>query len=487
MRTDLATHRLRTLAIAATGTAAMMLTGIGALPGSAAGASTMPSAVGNEAVQSLVVSPAYSTTHFVAALTIASVCSQNCTHVWVTHDGGFSWTHAAANGLTSALNLTDAVGPGNHDILYAGGGSQGVLRSDDSGEHWTSAGGNGTPTPAPDYTTSGVVVVAGTTDYLIEPGGDHQVSGSGGSLYDGYFTYAGTAGGQSATILLAAQDHAGNGLVERCSASYSCNSPAALPGTQRFSGVAVLVPSPSFASDGTVFAQTQTGTLKSSDGARSFTPLTIVPGTTSTPMVALAPGYRDSGPNRTVYAAVLHMVPASTTSTPPPYGTTGGIYVSHDGGSTWSSFTGPGYFDAGAVAVAVAPDGRIFGGYQRGGAHAGLLCSDDGGASWKTSCGTAAAHSSGQAAPSGHVAPGTSATPCAGVGCPVAAGSASAAASPSASGQGDPLALAGTGSASGTPGHSGRSGALIAVIVVLAAGFVAGGVMLGRRRLRAAR
>jgi hypothetical protein len=97
---------------------------------------------------------------------------------------------------------------------------------------------------------------------------------------------------------------------------------------------------------------------------------------TTTPMAALAPGYAEAGPIRTLYVAVLQLF-----SGRPP---SGGIYSSHDGGSTWGRVGSPSPLDRGAVAVAAAPDGRLFAGYL-GSGGVGLLCSMDG-AAWEARC-----------------------------------------------------------------------------------------------------
>src|SRR5258706_12112915 len=58
-----------------------------------------PSAIGNEAVQELAVSPAYVHSGLVlAAATTTLGCSSDCTHLWRSVDGGSHWQRAGANG-----------------------------------------------------------------------------------------------------------------------------------------------------------------------------------------------------------------------------------------------------------------------------------------------------------------------------------------------------------------------------------------------------
>jgi hypothetical protein len=141
-----------------------------------------------------------------------------------------------------------------------------------------------------------------------------------------------------------------------------------------------------------VFAEVgQTAIYKSVDGGRSFTPLTVVtdqPTYLRVPMLALPVDYRESGPVRTVYAAVLEVYEndAAASSHQSPVKVGGGIYRSGDGGLSWSRLGKGTPLDGGAQAVAVAPDGRLFASYLSGTAgQNGLLCSTDG-ATWQALC-----------------------------------------------------------------------------------------------------
>ena len=99
--------------------------------------------------------------------------------------------------------------------------------------------------------------------------------------------------------------------------------------------------------------------------------------------MALSPGYSESDPNHQLYTALLQVFNPTAGSPSPPH-SSGGVYRSSDGGSTWAAVGAPGPFDQGASAVAVAPDGRLFAGYLAG-QYSGLLCSVDG-QSWQASC-----------------------------------------------------------------------------------------------------
>src|SRR5258708_38669864 len=84
--------RLGVVALVLSGTAVM-----GSRPASAAAAS--PSAIGNETVQGISVSPLYEQTGLVVAAATDLSCggkSSDCVHLWVSHNGGNTWRKAAA-------------------------------------------------------------------------------------------------------------------------------------------------------------------------------------------------------------------------------------------------------------------------------------------------------------------------------------------------------------------------------------------------------
>jgi len=355
-----------------------------------------PSAIGNEFLQWIAVSPAYRHTGLVMALTSGSpTCSKPCPHLWVSRDGGASWSRVAAKNWTPGrfVIANDAKG---HDVLYSPA-TAGVLRSDDDGETWIAAGATGTPTILPTYSTDGGVAVAtagGGADYLIRSGATKTVLGSSalGRFADLQFLPSPEFpnGGSFNPVLLFARDpKSGQPVVFRCSVEFACTgTPTVLPGTDSsnpMSSVAtVMSASADYAEQGSVFASTPVGIDKSLDGGATFTPLTVVPvgdsKATVIPMMALASGYREAGPIRTAYAAVMQLFQTQTSAR-----VTGGLYRTIDGGATWSPLVTTGPFEGGAQAVAVAPDGRLFAGYNDAHTHGGLLCSTDG-QTWRASC-----------------------------------------------------------------------------------------------------
>jgi hypothetical protein len=362
-----------------------------------------------ETVLGLAVSPAFSSTGtVVAAAAPPTQCppGQQCMHLWVSHDGGASWSRAAARGwVPGTLSIaTDGQG---HDVMFTGA-SSGLLRSDDGGATWTSVGDAGTPTAAPSFPVDKTLAVAGSSDYVLTDGHRSGVRGSGGALSDYSFMYAPSfpsAGRNAPALLVGTDQKTGVPIVEQCDASLACHGGTTPPGAASYPPFN-LVPSSTYASDGTVFLQTGRGIYKSIDGGATFQPLTPAStknaSATATPGLALATGYRESGPNRTVYAGLLQasinqIDPAAST-------TTGGVYRSIDGGATWKNISAGTALDKGATAMAVSATGRIFAGYTASG-RSGLLCSDGG--SWQATCSAVGQHSGSSAAGGTGAGPGT--------------------------------------------------------------------------------
>jgi hypothetical protein len=454
-----------------------------------------PSAIGNQAVQWLAVSPAYAHSGLVVALaTPLQGCSQNCVHLWVSQNGGSTWSQSPANGWQGGRPVIGVDGAG-HDVLVAASGTQ-LQTSTDAGNTWTNVAPNGTTLPAiaPSFASDGAVAVANPQghDYVFSGGANHAVGGSGGAYTDLSFMYAPTfpSGGHFAPALLSGQDsHSQLPVVEQCNSSFSCSGATTLAGSTNFSAPATLIPSTDYANDGTVFAQSGRGIYKSTNGGAAFSPLALVPSNgaeaTATPMLALAPGYKEGGPVRTAYAAVFQVF----TDPKNPH-SAGGVYQTTDGGASWHALGSPSPLDGGVFSVAVAPDGRLFAGYtgeQNNTASGGLLCSQDGGQSWQAACSPV---SGGPATPVSSAAAGQ----CTGNSCPHAtpapASPAHATPSGAAAGgsgsNGGGTAVGASASASGGGGGGGVSIALVIIAIVVVVLALAALYLRGYTRRRAA-
>ena len=343
----------------------------------------------DQQVFAIAASPAYATTGVVVAAAGTLSGTDKRLSLFVSQDGGATWGRAAGTGWDGGTPVI-AMGPSGREVLLAGT-SKGVQRSDDLGQSWARIGDGGIPSFMPDFAHDGAIAVGGTHDYVLRNGAQSSVAGSSGALqdYDFAFMPASTSGGaQWAPVLLSGVDpHTDMSAVERCAPQLACTGPAtSLAGTSAYSGPPTLLPSTAYASDGTVFARTSMAIFKSTDGGATFAPLAVSPTSAGTtyPSMALAPHYSERGGVRTAYVTELE---GATQGSNPK--TDGGVYRTTDGGATWTHLGAGTQLTAGAMALAVAPDGRVFASYMvlsGTGIHGGLLCSVDSGASWRGTC-----------------------------------------------------------------------------------------------------
>ncbi len=451
-----AARRALWVALGAVGLIAWSVPGSAATATSAPTPAPLPSAIGSDSPSWIQVAPNYQRTGLVVVVaTQAGTCTgSGCVHLWVSHDGGATWRRAKAAGFDGGRPVI-AVDARGHDILFSGSGSA-MLRSDDGGDSWVTVGPSGTPAVSPNFANDNTVAVgvSGGTDYLLDGKGQNSVSGSGGSLFDMSFMYAPSFpnAGTFPPVLLTAEDKSSRlPVIQQCSASFVCHGSTTLAGAVVYSSPVTLLPSTAYASDGTVFAQSGRGIYKSSNGGTAFAAIPLGdPSATAvaTPMMALAPGYKEAGPVRTAWVSVFEVF--QNKSDPKSSHTGGGVFRTDDGGTTWHSVGSPSPFDQGASSVAVGSDGRLFGGYLGMNGQTGLLCSTDGGNSWQAYCPKEgdAANDPGVAAGAKPVVCTTCSTPRAGA-TSVAQGNAAA---PGASTTASPAA--GSGGAAGTAGLS---------------------------------
>jgi hypothetical protein len=358
-------------------------------------------------VQWLSVSPAYRRTGTVAAVASQFNCMSDCLGLWVSHDGGSTW-HRAASRNWQPGRLFIAVGTDGRES-FIGAGSHSVARSDDAGETWHDVGLGGMPTALPSFAQDNGVIVAAAgsapSSYVLRKGTPENVGGSDGAAQDMAFYVAPSFPntGRFSPALLAAYDPKSKlPEVFHCTADFACGRPTLLsetgtPSSMTSAATALYAPD-DYAALGTVFADTPVGVQKSTDGGVTFSPLAVAPTqgavATTTPMMALAPGYSEAGPVRTAYVAVFQAFDIQSKSAR----TGGGIYSTTDGGASWAPLATSGLFTGGAVAVAAAPDGRLFAGYFQGRTSGGLACSVDEGKSWAASCPPVTHESSGAGA-----------------------------------------------------------------------------------------
>lgn len=487
---NLSTFRFRRRAAAA---GALVALGALAMAPSVSAQSAAPTTAAgvNEPILWIAVSPAYARTGLVVVTSnSANSCSGNCQHLWVSHDGGGSWSRSPATGWSGG-RVGIALDSQGHEVLLSLSGNS-LMRSNDQGASWSAIGAAGTPTTAPGFAKTGQIAVAGSngSDYVLENGKPRTVSGSGGKFADFAFAYspAYPSGGAYAPVLLSAVDSNKMPAILQCTADFTCTGDGQLPGAVTFAAPALLYTSTDYQHDGAVWVQSGRGIYKSTDGGKTFAPLPIIPANgstaTATPMLALADGYKESGPVRTAYAAVLQVTVDQNDAKKTK--SVGGVYRTDDGGTSWRSVGSPSPLDSGSTAVAVAPDGRLFAGYADTHGNAGLLCTADN-KTWHSTCAPLVLKGGSTSAGSGSGA-GGAATPCSScasaTAVPAAVGGGSAGGGQGSAAGGDSAAV--NGQTAGLHNASGDSPIRIilavAALVVLAACGV--GVIRSRRARR---
>jgi len=458
---------------------------------SASAATAAPSAIGNEAVYWLAVSPSYSRTGTVVALTLeaGSSCGSHCKHLWVTRNGGSTWVQAKAQGW-AGVRPAVAVDATGHEVIFDGGGSN-MVRSDDLGDTWRAVGPAAVPATSPHFAEDGIVANAGNHDYIYaSSGGSIQpVSGSGGKYLDLGFALPPNfpnQGSNPVAFLVGEDSNSQLPVVEQCSGSLTCSNPTTLSGVQPGYADTTLLFSTRYASDGTIFARNGRGIFKSVNGGSSFAPVPVGASSatqTATPMMALAPDYSEAASVKRAYVAVLQIFGTGQNST-----SSGGVYATSDGGLTWTRLGAGSPLEGGASGIAMAPDGRLFAGYlpstsvASGARQAGLLCSTDGGTTWRASCPPVGGQTSGGDVKKPSGASQTAAPNCGSAGCTavtgrpagsVAAGAGSDGATPSPgpTDPGRPGLIAG-GTKQGPPIMPIALGAAVALVLAGGAGWL---------------
>jgi hypothetical protein len=440
----------------------------------------------NNIIQAIAVSPVYGRTGLVVAEGFMAGCKQGCIRLWVSHDGGVTWQTAAGNGYGGGIPLSIVVdGQGREVILAPNGSTHGYQTSGDDGQTWSSGALAGRPTAAPTYTQDRTLAVAGgSVDALFSNSGRTAIQGSSGSYADSNFVYMPgfpSTGTRAPALLGAVNSQSGMPVVLRCHQDLTCTNAVALANSNSFSGPPEMVAAADYATTGAVFAETTSGVYRSTDGGLSFVLLTVDQGvvgsTNAFTGLALAPGYRENGPVRTIFAGVIQAPPQSKTA---GVQSAGGVFRSDDGGTTWKDASPGTQLSRGVQAMAIAPDGRLYASYFNG-TDAGLLCSDNA-QTWSATCASRGGSSAASRSSSASVATGGNShqAPAAQGGQSSPVPEAAASAAPTASVDGDAAGALGAGNPPG--GRGGPSPALLiaALMMAVAAGSV--GLVVVRRR-----
>jgi RNA polymerase sigma-70 factor, ECF subfamily len=144
----------------------------------------------------------------------------------------------------------------------------------------------------------------------------------------------------------------------------TCGNPVALPGAQ---GLPTILPARTFAANGEVLARTAGQLFRSTDGGHSFKAVTL-PANGAIAAIAEDP---DGG----IYVSLL-------TASPKTNVVTGGVYVTRDGGKTWTPVGEDSSLAKGATSISSLGRDRLL----ASPVGAGLLCSTDAGKTWAKRC-----------------------------------------------------------------------------------------------------
>jgi hypothetical protein len=268
-------------------------------------------------------------------------------------------------------------------VLTTGSGSEyvvtessaGVQRSDDDGASWRLLGPAGVPVA--DGSGAVMVAVPNGHDYVVDAAGRRDVQGSNGGQVDLSFARAEFSGWLAAT-----DRSSGTAVVMRCDMQLRCSGGSPLAG-ERGADITLLVAN----RERDVVARSATAVYRSTDGGRSFAPLSLPVARGSAYTTVAAVSLAAGNDTEIVYVALLHLLHAGTGAAA---STSGGVYASINGGVTWRTIGSGGPLDGGSTAVASAPDGRLFAGYVNARGQAGLVCAGRDGV-WVSSCGGNAA------------------------------------------------------------------------------------------------
>ncbi|MBV8305623.1 MAG: sigma-70 family RNA polymerase sigma factor [Acidimicrobiia bacterium] len=339
------------------------LGGLNSLPGR--GGSTPESAT----FMSFTASPNYQRDHEIYASGDAvQGCAISCPALFHSADGGAHWTRLAGLGFEGGTVMLPPAYPADGRIFV--GGPHALKVSTDDGATFTPL------TPAGGFTAMSPAFSAGDGHILVGaiPGWIYDDNTKAVTPFDAVpestsaalsFSYA-PAYPRDHRIVVGGTDTSPsqNAEVSACDGS-NCTPPADLPG---LTNTPAVLASKRYSATGLAYAWGVDKLYRSTDGARTFAPLQV-PARGSIQDV-------EEDDQGALYVAVWGIDAA---------GSTGGLLVSHDAGTTWTRLGTGTVLDAGVLSVIALPSGNLLVGPYRNTAG-GLQCSSDGGRTWAPRC-----------------------------------------------------------------------------------------------------
>jgi photosystem II stability/assembly factor-like uncharacterized protein len=295
-------------------------------------------------------------------------CALVCPALFRSTDEGASWTRLPAFGFEGGIVMLPPAYPADHRIFV--GGPHALKVSTDNGATFAAL------TPAGGYTAMSPAFSAGDNRILVGaiPGWIYHDDNKAVTPFDSVpestsaalsFAYA-PAYPRDHRIVVGGSDTSPNqnAIVSACDVS-DCTAPAPLVGS---TGTPAVMTSRSYSSTGIAYAWDVDKLYRSTDGGRSFDLLHL-------PLQATIQAVAEDAQGA-LYVGVQQVTGS---------GSTGGLFVSHDAGSTWTRLGQGTPLDEGVLSVTVLPSGNILvGPYSNKGG--GLQCSSNGGRSWATRC-----------------------------------------------------------------------------------------------------
>jgi RNA polymerase sigma-70 factor (ECF subfamily) len=353
--------------------AAAGLGGAGGIGGALDGLNDVPGRGGktpeSASFMSFTASPDYQRDHEIYASGVSfQDCAVVCPALFRSTDGGAQWTRLPAVGFEGGTVMLPPSYPADHRIFV--GGPHALKVSSDSGAVFTPL------TPAGGFTAMSPAFSAGDGSILVGaiPGWIYHDDTKAVTPFDMVpqstsealsFSYA-PAYPRDHRIVIGGTDTSPeqNAIVSACDVS-NCTPPATLAGA---TGTPAVKTSRSYSTSGIAYAWDVDKLYRSTDTGRSFARLHL-PGPGTIEDVA-------EDAHGLLYVGVLDLG-ANTTG--------GGLFVSHDAGSTWARLGQGTVLDSGVLSVVALPSGNVLVGpyASKGG---GLQCSSDGGHTWAPRC-----------------------------------------------------------------------------------------------------
>jgi photosystem II stability/assembly factor-like uncharacterized protein len=295
-------------------------------------------------------------------------CAVACPALFRSTDGGASWKRLPAFGFEGGTVMLPPSYPADSRIFV--GGPNALKVSSDGGRSFTPL------TPAGGYTAMSPAFSSGDSRILVGaiPGWIYHDDNKAVTPFDAVpestsqalsFAYA-PAYPRDHRIVVGGTDTSPNtnAIVSACDGT-NCTAPAALPDV---SGTPAVMTARSYSTSGLAFAWSGDRLFRSTDGAASFSRVQM-------PAPGQVQALTDDA-HGILYLALFFNG---------PNGPSGGLFASHDAGTTWSRLGAGTALDRGVVSVIALPSGNLLAGpYAAQGG--GLQCSSDGGRTWAPRC-----------------------------------------------------------------------------------------------------